>query len=142
MVAVLLPVFAQVALTFALLVLTGLRRYGAVRGRAVRREDVSLGQKSWPDTAQAAANAFSNQFELPVLFYVLVALAVATRTADLVFVAMSWVFVATRILHATVYVTSNDVPKRFAAYAVGTAILLAMWAVFAARIVVVASPPG
>lgn len=141
MVAVLLPVFAQVALTFALLVLTGLRRYGAVRSRAVRREDVSLGQKSWPDTVQAAANAFSNQFELPVLFYVLVALTVATRTADLVFVAMSWVFVATRILHAAVYVTSNDVSKRFAAYAVGTAILLTMWAVFAARILV-ASPPA
>lgn len=64
----------------------------------------------------------------------LVGLALATRKADLVFVVMAWIFVATRFVHAGVYVTSNHVPYRFQAYLVGTLLLLAMWIVFAVRI--------
>lgn len=139
--AILLPVFAQVLLTFVLLGLMASRRYAAVQRKEVRRADVTLGQKVWPEKAQAAANAFSNQFELPVLFYALVALALATRTAGAFFLILSWVFVATRILHAIVYVTTNEVPKRFAAYVAGVAVLLTMWIAFAIRILF-ASPPA
>jgi hypothetical protein len=131
---VLAPLFAQVLLTFLLLMWMGGRRLGAVRGRAVRPHDVSLGQKAWPEPAQQVSNAFANQFELPVLFYVLVALALFTRKADLLFVVLSWVFVLTRIFHAGIYATVNDVPKRFGAYLAGALVLMAMWAIFAVRI--------
>lgn len=73
--------------------------------------------------------------------YALVALVILTRKADLAFVILSWVFVATRILHAIVYCTTNEIPKRFAAFAVGVAILGVMWITFALRILV-ASPPA
>lgn len=132
--AVLLPVFVQVLLTFVLMMIMAGRRLGAVRGRAVRREDVILGQRNWPPRAQAASNAFSNQFELPVLFYVLVVLAIVTRKADLLFVVLSWVFVASRIVQAVAYVTTNVVPFRFTAYLVGAVALVIMWVVFAVRI--------
>lgn len=132
--AVLLPVFAQVLLVLGLAVLMGLRRLAAVRGGHVRREDVIAGQKNWPDKAQWASNAFSNQFELPVLFLVLVPLALYARKADLLFVAMSWMFVATRVVHAGAYVTSNRLDVRFPAYIVGAVILMVMWIIFAGRI--------
>ena len=138
--AILLPVFIQVALVFVLLFVMGGRRLGVVRAGGVRREDVILGERSWPAPAQQAANAFSNQFELPVLYFALVPLALFTRKADVAFVAMSWIFVASRVVHAAVYVTTNHVPYRFAAYAVGAVTLMLMWLVFALRILAIPLP--
>ena len=132
--AILAPVFAQVLLTFALLFWTGRTRLAAVRGGAVKGRELALGQRDWPAPAQQAANTFANQFEIPVLFYVLVGFAMATRKADLLFVILAWVFVATRFVHAGIYLTTNHIPYRFRAYAAGTLVLLAMWIVFAVRI--------
>jgi hypothetical protein len=131
---ILLPVFVEVALIFALGVLMGARRLSAVRGGAVRRAEVSMGERAWPASAQWAANAFSNQFELPLLFFALVPLAIYTRKADLLFVVLSWVFVLSRIVHAGAYVTTNRVPVRFGAYIVGAVALMLLWIVFAVRI--------
>ena len=132
--AILAPVFVQVALSFALLLWLGGTRVAAVRDGAVRIGDVALGERAWPARPAQAANAFANQFELPVLFYALVPLAFVTRKADLAFVLMSWVFVLARIAQAGVAVTTNHVPTRFRCYLVGALVLLAMWIVFAIRI--------
>lgn len=138
--AILLPVFAEVLLVFLLAVLMGRRRFAAVNAKAVRREDVVLGQKNWPPKAQAAANAYANQFEAPVLFLALVPLAIITRKADLLFVVLSWIFVASRYVHAGIYVTSNFLPARLGAFLFGVLILLVMWAVFAFRILAAPLP--
>ena len=37
--------------------------------------DIALGQPDWPERPTQFGNAFHNQFELPVLFYVLTILA-------------------------------------------------------------------
>ena len=132
--AILLPVFAQVLLVALVAGLMARRRYAAVKAKEVRRGEVLLGERNWPPKAQAAANAFSNQFELPVLFFALVPLAIITRKADLLFVVMSWIFVASRYVHAGVYVTSNALPFRFGSFVLGAAVLLVMWIVFAIRI--------
>ena len=133
--AVLSPVFVQVGLTFALLFWMGRSRLGALRAGAIRIRDIALRQPAWPERPTQIANAFHNQLELPVLFYVLVAFALLTRKADLVFVVMAWVYVATRLFHAYVFVTTNNVPKRFQAFIAGTLVLLVMWVIFAARII-------
>lgn len=87
--AVLAPVFAQVALTFFLLVWTGRARFAAIRASEVRVGDIALGQRNWPARVQQVANTYQNQFELPVLFYILVAFAILTRKADFLFLVMS-----------------------------------------------------
>jgi hypothetical protein len=69
-----------------------------------------------------------------MLFYVLVVLALVLHKADLLFVIMSWIFVISRIVHAGVHITSNNVNQLFAAYTVGMVVLLLMWAIFAVRI--------
>ncbi|MEH3146317.1 MAG: MAPEG family protein [Methylobacterium frigidaeris] len=139
--AVLAPVFVQVFLTFALLIWTGRARFAAARGGAVRVGDIALGERTWPPPVQQVSNAFANQFELPVLFYVLTGLALATRKADLAFVILAWVFVASRIVHAGIYATTNHVPHRFRAYLVGALVLMAMWLVFAIRILLAPAVP-
>ena len=90
--------------------------------------------KGRPDRTQQIANCFENQFEKPVLFYALVVLAIITKRADLLFVVMEWLFVASRVAHAYVFTTSNYVPLHGQFFIAGTILLLFMWEIFALRI--------
>jgi hypothetical protein len=108
---VLLPVFVLVGLTFALLLGMATARGRALKGREPSSRDIALGQPNWPTHATQIGNCFANQFELPVLFYILIALALPLRHADLVIVLLAWVFVITRFVHAGIFVTSNNVEQ-------------------------------
>jgi len=132
--AILLPLFVQVALTFVLGFWTGGARFAAVRRGEVRPRDIALRQPNWPQQETQIANAYQNQLELPVLFYVLTILAVFTRHADLLFVVLAWIFVLSRLVHVYIHVTSNHVGQRFAAFLVGAVVLAGMWLIFALRI--------
>jgi hypothetical protein len=132
--AVLLPVFVLVGLTFGLLLwMAGARREALVGGEA-KIKDIVLGQPNWPARATQIGNCFSNQFEMPLLFYVLIALALPLRHADLVIVMLSWVFVVTRFAHAGIFVTSNDLRQRSLVWFAGVLVLFAMWLYFALKI--------
>jgi hypothetical protein len=132
---VLLPVFVQIGLTFALLLwMAGARRQTLVSGET-KIKNIALGQPNWPVRATQIGNCFSNQFEIPVLFYVLIALALPIRHADYVIVLLSWVFVVTRLVHAGIFVSSNDLGQRSIAWFAGVLVLLAMWIYFALQIV-------
>jgi hypothetical protein len=133
---VLLPVFVQVALTFALLVWMGRARMSSVRRGETKVRDIALRQPAWPAQATQISNCFDSQLQLPLLFYVLVILAWVTRQADFVFVVMAWLFVLARLGHAYVHTTSNHVPTRFWVFAVGMLVLLLMWIIFAIRILI------
>jgi len=131
---VLLPLMVQIGLTFALLIaMAGLRRQTLVSGETKIR-DIALGEPNWPTRATQVGNCYRNQFELPVLFYALIALALPLRHADLFIVLMSWIFVITRLIHAGVFVTSNDLGRRSVAWLAGALVLLVMWLYFAIRI--------
>jgi hypothetical protein len=131
---VLLPLFAQIALTFGLMMLMAARRASAFRNKQVRKADIALREPNWPPRALQAAYAFSNQFELPVLFYVLTIMALMTKQADLLFILLAWVFVVFRILQAWVFVTSNNLRYRAMYYGAGAIVLTLMWLIFMLRI--------
>ena len=131
---VLLPVFVQIGLTFALLLwMAGVRRQTLVSGET-KIKNIALGQPNWPVRATQIGNCFKNQFEIPVLFYVLIALALPVRHADFVIVLLSWVFVITRLVHAGIFVSSNDLGQRSIAWFAGVLVLLVMWVYFALKI--------
>ena len=132
--AVLLPLFVQVVLTFVLLFWTERVRVGAMRRGEVNPRDISLREPNWGKRETQVANAYHNQLELPLLFYVLTILAWITKQADLLFVVLAWVFVVLRVLHAAIHVTSNHVPRRYAAFAASVIVLLVMWLIFIVRI--------
>jgi hypothetical protein len=124
----------MVGLTFALLLwMAGARRQALVGGETKIR-DIALRQPNWPERATQIGNCFSNQFEMPLLFYVLIALALPLRHADLVIVLLSWVFVVTRFVHAGIFVSSNDLGQRSMAWFAGVLVLFAMWLYFALKI--------
>lgn len=131
---VLLPLFVQVALTFALLFWMASSRIGALKSGKTTLGDTALGQPNWPARVQQICNCYHNQFQLPLLFYVLTIVAIMTRHADFLFVVMAWLFVLTRLVHAYIHTGSNYVRHRFNAFAAGVFILLAMWIIFAVRI--------
>lgn len=131
--AVLLPLFVQVFLTFTVLLFLAGRRLGPVR-RGEVGDEALLDDSVWPEKVRQAGNSLRNQFEMPVLFYVIVTLALVTRKADLLFVVLSWIFVVSRIGHAAVHLGSNDIRFRFPLYLVGVAVLLLMWVLFALAI--------
>jgi hypothetical protein len=131
---VLLPVFVQVALTFAVLFWMASVRTRCVSSGETKMRDIALGQQAWPDAPTKIANNYHSQFQLPLLFYVAILIAMFTRTADLIFVVLSWVFVVSRIAHTYVHTTSNHVPTRFKVFAVGVFTLLIMWVWIAFKI--------
>lgn len=124
------PVFVQVALTFALLFWAGSVRVAAVRTGAVKMRDVALRQPNWPPRAMQITNAYENQLELPVLFYLLVTIAFFTAHMTATLVVLSWLFVVSRLLHALIHVTTNEVRRRFFVFAAGAMILLLMWVLY------------
>ena len=131
---VLLPLFVEVILTFVLLFWLAPLRQGEFKSGRVRESDIALGQKNWSPRAQQIANSFDNQFQLPVLFYVLAILSIITRHADVIFVVLAWIFVASRVAHAYVHTTSNRVVVRGPIYGIGGFTLAIMWIIFMVRI--------
>lgn len=130
---VLLPVFVLVGLVFALLLGMASARSRARGSREVGAKDIASGQPNWPAGVTQIGDCFSDQFEIPLLFYILIALALPLRHADLFIVLMSWVFVVTRFAHAGIFVTSNNVRQRGLAWLAGVLVLLAMWIYFALK---------
>jgi hypothetical protein len=131
---VLLPVFVLVGLTFALLLGMAGTRGRVIKEGQVSRKDIAAGKANWPGRVAQLSDCFANQFELPVLFYALIAIALPLRHVDLFIVLMSWVFVVTRFAHAGIFVTSNNTQQRGLAWFAGALVLFAMWIYFALRI--------
>ena len=131
---ILLPLFVEVGLTFILLFMMFFARRGDFVSGRVHPRDIALGQMAWTPKTQQISNAFRNQFELPMLFYVLTILVIITRHADVLFLVMAWIFVLLRIAHVYVFVTHNRVMMRGTVYGIAALVLIAMWLICAVRI--------
>lgn len=73
------------------------------------------------------ADNFRNLFEVPVLFYALVALALAVSHTPGWLVAGAWLFVALRVAHSWIHCTYNKVMHRFAVFILGFAVVVCLW---------------
>ena len=76
---VLMPVFVLVGLTFALLFWMAGERGRSLKAGEAKIKDIALGESNWPVRATQIGNCFSNQFELPLLFYILIAIVLPLR---------------------------------------------------------------
>ncbi len=71
-------------------------------------------------------NNIRNQFELPVLFYVMAVILWALDSVHGLAVAAASLFVLSRIAHALVHLSTNYVPNRRRYFTVGWWVLLFM----------------
>ena len=129
--AILWPAVAMAGLTF----LVWIRLYHLRLGEMMRKRIDAQALAGSADAARLlsdtrASDNFRNLFEVPVLFYALVAVALATRVAPPWLVAGAWAFVALRVLHSLIHCTYNRVMHRLAAFLAGFALLASLWVAF------------
>ena len=118
---------AQVALTLGILVWLSLERVPRVARGEIAAGDIAVDRDAYPLQARLLSNSFDNQFQLPVLFYVAVLLALWNGGAGWVEAVLAWLFVALRYVHAAIHVTVNRVDQRFAVFAAGLVVLALLW---------------
>lgn len=135
-IAILYPVFAQIILTFVLVVAMAWGRRKVMLTPGFRWSDIALDSSRWPEDSRKVANCYGNQFELPVIFYVLCLIALITAKADFLMVVLAWIFVVSRVVHALIHTGPNIVPMRGAAFAVGILVVMIMTGILLVRLLV------
>ncbi|AOE48927.1 MAPEG family protein [Kangiella sediminilitoris] len=133
---ILIPVFVMVLLTFSVAVVMARRRFRFYRQQRLHpqktasREDMSRLMED-----NRAPDHFMNLFEMPVLFYLAVVIALITSSTSDWLLGLSWLYVLCRIAHAYIHCTYNNVFHRFKAFISSYFVLLAMWVVLIVDIV-------
>lgn len=125
--AIFLPVLVQVALTFVIYGVVSFRRVGAVTSGKASHADYRVPIVE-PQASATAIRSLSNQFELPILFYVCCVILFELGAVSTVALGLAWLFVATRIAHAAIHVTTNRLKRRRPLFIAGLLAVLFMWA--------------
>jgi len=117
---ILWPVLAQIFLTLFLFLLLGLRKTKAIKTGSVDRQKTALHNHAWPDDVLKVSNNIQNQFQTPVLFYILSLLFLVLDSVSVGVLFFAWTYIITRLIHAYVHVGENYVPVRFKVFIVGS----------------------
>ncbi|MGH8041552.1 MAG: MAPEG family protein [Rudaea sp.] len=126
------PAVAMVMLTFVVWLRMYLSRTGEMKRERIHPQAVALSAQMaerLKDTR--AADNFRNLFELPVLFYLALVVAVQTGQVTAATLTLAWAFVALRVLHSAIHCSYNKVMHRFYVYFFGSAAVWLLWAVLA-----------
>jgi hypothetical protein len=120
------PVLALVLMTLLIYVRLIKVKIRELRAGRVNLERRALHEDAWPESVLQINNNIRNQFELPVLFYIVCGVLWALDAVGALALVAAWLFVASRIAHAWVHLTSNYVPNRRRLFTVGWWILVFM----------------
>jgi len=122
------PVLALVAWTFVM----WLWMY-ATRIPAMQRAGIDVAELSrtgaplvLPPEVSRVADNYNHLHEQPTIFYALALAAQLGGAVDATNVALAWAYVALRVVHSLVQATRNVIPVRFAVFALGSLVLLAL----------------
>lgn len=121
------PVLAQIGLTIVLFFRLAAVKTAAAKAGQVDEARRALHGDAWPDNVIQVANNIRNQFELPVIFYVLIVILWVTNGANIVSLASAWLFVLARMAHAAIHTGSNVVPRRLAMFKIGTVAVIVLF---------------
>ncbi|MEN0037747.1 MAG: MAPEG family protein [Cellvibrio sp.] len=121
------PMFVMVILTLLVAINLFRVRYKAIKAGEVRLSQFRLNTGVIPDKITQAANNYSNLFEIPMLFYIACATAIALGIQTPIMVFVAWVFVVARVIHSLIHLTSNNVIFRLYAYVLGNICVLILW---------------
>jgi hypothetical protein len=124
--SIFLPVLIQITLVIALYVYLAIAKSRASQRGEVDEDRRALFDNAWPDSVLKINNCIRNQFEVPVLFYVLITILWSLSAVNIFVHVVSWLFVATRIVHAYIHTGSNYVPLRRCVFSIGILILLVL----------------
>jgi hypothetical protein len=128
-----LPVLGQVVLTLGVYVALARAKARAAEAGKVDEGRRALHDDAWPESVVKINNNIRNQFEMPVLFYLLVIVLWLLGAAGALAQLVAWLFFFSRLVHAYIHIGSNYVPHRRKAFMFGALMLmimsvLALWA--------------
>jgi hypothetical protein len=123
------PMCAYTLFLFGIWALLGyVRISGSLRGK-IPAQYLRVGEGPLPPaTIVDGHHHFSNQFEVPVLFYLGCITTLATQSVDSATVTLAWSFVGLRVVHTAIVLVKNDPRIRVAPYVLSTFAVWAMWA--------------
>lgn len=130
--AIFLPALAMVVLTFGVWWRMYFIRTGEMKRERIHPQALATSALAAASlTDSRAADNFRNLFELPVLFYLALVVAVQAGLVTTTVLTLAWLFVALRIAHSVIHCTYNKVMHRFYIYAAGGMVLWTLWGVLA-----------
>ena len=134
-----LAMAVQAFLAIGLVTWLGFERVPRVSRGEIKMADIAVDRTGYPLKARLLSNSFDNQFQLPVLFFVGALLLLQLALVGWVDILLAWLFIALRITHAIIHVTTNRVPRRFIAFSAGLAVLAVFWLWLTLRILIAPS---
>ncbi|MCX5519846.1 MAPEG family protein [Kaistia defluvii] len=129
---ILWPAIAQFALIAFCYLWLGITRRNAVASGAVTSTEFAPGAKE-PDASATARRHLANQFELPILFVVVVGFLFGINGTSILEVVVAWLFVASRVIH-TIASLKGPLVLRHLSFLVGFLLVCFLWLDLAVRI--------
>lgn len=127
-VSILYPSIAMFFLTISLLITLGLSRFLAIKTNKVSiKYYTKYIEGEQPERLHILGRHVQNHFEVPPLFHIGVILIFVTGTVTDVNLAAAWLFVAFRVVHTIIHLSSNNVSQRFFCFGLGLACLFTIW---------------
>ena len=122
------PILALIVWTLLIWVWLYATRIPAMKAAKITpaaAQDASV-LKALPLPVRQIADNYNHLHEQPTLFYALAVYLHLAGPADGLSVALAWAYVASRVVHSLIQCTVNIVPARFAAFSLGTILLMVM----------------
>jgi hypothetical protein len=124
--AIFWPLIVQTILICVVYLLVVTRRVKSVKEGKARASDFKIPTME-PEPSATAARNLINQFELPLLFYVVCILLHLVNAVSYLVLVLAWLFVITRIVHMAVHTTSNKVRIRRPIFVLGFVVNGLLW---------------
>lgn len=123
------PAFAMVALTAVVMARMLFERTRQMRAGRIHFRDIPSGSQMAARFADTrAADNYRNLFEMPVLFYLALAVAAIAGLVTPLSLGLAWAYVALRVVHSAIHCGYNRVMHRFYAFLASNLVLWALWA--------------
>ena len=121
------PAVLMMVLTLILYIKSYFDNTTAYKNKTVKGEYFKAYQGKVPEHIEVSRETLKNQFELPVLFYFLIALILIFDNLNTLDLILAWLFVISRYIHCYIRLTTNYVPFRAQIFQLGLFLLIAEW---------------
>ena len=122
------PMFMMVILTIMIGCIAFTARVKSVKtGKVKARSYKLMDAEAYPEDVVKTTRNFNNQFEIPVLFYVVCLLFMTLDINNQLGLVLAWSFVGLRFIHALIHITYNKLTHRLLAFWLGGIVVLGLW---------------
>lgn len=124
------PVMALIIWTLLIWVLMYARRIPAMQAAKIDPESAKSPDGKWkeelPLSVQASAHNYNHLLEQPTIFYALMFYVTLTNQMSTPIFYAAWAYVALRVLHSFIQVSTGKVMLRFGIFSLSTLVLIGM----------------